>query len=149
MSMSSSNALAYYLSRCVAVDDAKPSFFLFVPPFPPLRGDARCTIHCLPALGKIPQLQCKVCLCLYHHECAKKSHADTESGTFTCEVMRDRVAQSDTFRTLISVLTFFVELQFQIYKVNAKCMVKKASSVATDSGCDTQFREKSSSACDA
>lgn len=51
------------------------------------RGDARCTIHCLPALGKIPQLQCTVCLCLYHHECAKKSNADLDKGTpFTCEV---------------------------------------------------------------
>ncbi|CRL05346.1 CLUMA_CG018199, isoform A [Clunio marinus] len=51
-----------------------------------LKGDVRCTIQCPSALGKIPQLQCIVCLCLYHPECAKKSIADIESGTsFTCE----------------------------------------------------------------
>jgi hypothetical protein len=70
------------------------------------RGDARCTIHCLPALGKIPQLQCTVCLCLYHHECAKKSNADIDKGTpFTCEV---KFATS--FRRLRTHLTHFVLL---------------------------------------
>ncbi|XP_070490228.1 uncharacterized protein [Chironomus tepperi] len=47
-------------------------------------GDARCTINCLAALGKIPQLQCKICLCLYHHECANKT-ANIDGTTFTCE----------------------------------------------------------------
>ncbi|CAG9810008.1 unnamed protein product [Chironomus riparius] len=47
-------------------------------------GDARCTINCLAALGKIPQLQCKVCLCLYHPECANKT-ANVDGTTFTCE----------------------------------------------------------------
>lgn len=51
------------------------------------RGDARCTIHCPQAVGKIPSLQCKVCLCLYHHECAKKPLNEIDGGTsFTCEV---------------------------------------------------------------
>ncbi|KAG5673717.1 hypothetical protein PVAND_003738 [Polypedilum vanderplanki] len=47
------------------------------------KGDARCTIHCLSALGKIPQLQCKICLCLFHHECAKAS--ENQNTTFICE----------------------------------------------------------------
>lgn len=84
-------------------------FFFFLRTFRPgsQRGDARCTIQCPPALGKIPQLQCKVCLCLYHHECAKKSHV--EGTSFTCEVMVDgktfRIQFSNfysLFRTVIS-----------------------------------------------
>lgn len=32
-------------------------------PFPP------CSIRCLGGQGAIPTLQCRICLCLYHHEC--------------------------------------------------------------------------------
>jgi len=32
-------------------------------------GIEPCTIQCMLAMGTIPQLQCKKCLCLYHHEC--------------------------------------------------------------------------------
>lgn len=62
---------------------------LMISDIPFSRGDARCTIHCPQAVGKIPSLQCKVCLCLYHHECAKKPLNDIDGGTsFTCEVKK-------------------------------------------------------------
>lgn len=80
-----------------------------------LRGDARCTIHCIPALGKIPQLQCKVCLCLYHHECAKKSIADLADKGFTCEVTSKTFASSSVVRVLI-----FLSASFRIAISNSQ-----------------------------
>lgn len=72
----------------IAVDDAVLiDFHLIIFCFSccSFRGDARCTIQCSAALGKVPQLQCKHCLCLYHHECAKFS-ANLDASMFVCEV---------------------------------------------------------------
>ncbi|CAO1435874.1 unnamed protein product [Diamesa serratosioi] len=40
------------------------------------KGVARCTIRCARAMGKVPQLHCKLCLCLYHIKCAQQLAKD-------------------------------------------------------------------------
>lgn len=44
-----------------------------------------CTIQCVRAMGTIPQLQCKKCLCLYHHECVGLGATSTIES-YVCQV---------------------------------------------------------------
>lgn len=75
------------------------------------RNDARCTINCPPAIGKVPSLQCKVCLCLYHHECAKKPLNETEGGTsFTCEVKAPE--KNESIQVNMKTLRFLLFVDF-------------------------------------
>uniref|UniRef100_A0A182NDN0 MBD domain-containing protein n=1 Tax=Anopheles dirus TaxID=7168 RepID=A0A182NDN0_9DIPT len=51
-----------------------------------------CTIQCIPAMGMIPQLQCMVCYCMYHPECAHATTAEALARRFTCKsCMEDSV----------------------------------------------------------
>lgn len=43
-----------------------------------------CSIQCLPAMGKIPELKCKMCARMFHRECFPE--AAKASGAFCCEV---------------------------------------------------------------
>lgn len=58
------------------------------------------------ALGKIPSLQCKVCLCLYHHECAK-SHPESSVTPFTCEVKEWKNLLRDLQKNSKNEIPFF------------------------------------------
>lgn len=58
--------------------------------FSPLCGCFRgepCTIQCVLAMGTIPQLQCKKCLCLFHMECVRRPGGGGPSvANYVCEV---------------------------------------------------------------
>lgn len=45
-----------------------------------------CTIQCVRAMGTIPQLQCKKCLCLYHHECVGLGSSTSIVESYVCQV---------------------------------------------------------------
>ncbi|XP_059607831.1 uncharacterized protein LOC132255720 isoform X1 [Phlebotomus argentipes] len=44
-----------------------------------------CTIQCVLAMGTIPQLQCRKCLCLYHHECVGVERGANVDARYICE----------------------------------------------------------------
>lgn len=44
-----------------------------------------CTYDCPLANGKLPQLQCRKCLCLFHHECVGLNPGSTEGRDYVCE----------------------------------------------------------------
>uniref|UniRef100_A0A1B0DE12 Uncharacterized protein n=1 Tax=Phlebotomus papatasi TaxID=29031 RepID=A0A1B0DE12_PHLPP len=44
-----------------------------------------CTIQCVLAMGTIPQLQCRKCLCLYHHECVGVERGATVDARYICQ----------------------------------------------------------------
>lgn len=43
-----------------------------------------CSIQCIAAMGKIPQIQCKQCLHIFHPECIQITPIG--HGLFLCEV---------------------------------------------------------------
>lgn len=51
------------------------------------RKEQHCSIDCYKAMGSIPQLQCKKCLYLYHHECADVPIEVAGSISFICKVL--------------------------------------------------------------
>lgn len=75
------------------------------------RSTIQCTIHCLAALGKIPQLQCKICLCLFHQECAKAS-ANLDGTTFICEVTNSAFPDEDATLFVYLLLLWVIKLIF-------------------------------------
>ncbi|XP_055692771.1 uncharacterized protein LOC129795479 isoform X1 [Lutzomyia longipalpis] len=44
-----------------------------------------CTIQCVLAMGTIPQLQCRKCLCLYHHECVGAERGAALDARYICQ----------------------------------------------------------------
>lgn len=53
-----------------------------------------CTIQCVLAMGTIPKLQCKKCLCLFHHECVGLAKFDGPIANYVCQV---NIKQFDLF----------------------------------------------------
>lgn len=49
------------------------------------RGEP-CTIQCVLAMGTIPQLQCKKCLCLFHQECVGFHNFKGSVNHYICDV---------------------------------------------------------------
>lgn len=64
------------------------------------RGEP-CTIQCVLAMGTIPQLQCKKCLCLFHPECVQLHNYTKTFSQYICEVSRGEVT---THRDNITIL---------------------------------------------